>query len=304
MNAPLRFEPYLRPMVWGGRQLGEVLGKPLPNGGSYGESWEISDHPTHASIISHGPHKGQTLRHWMEHQPAALLGEAADTPFAFSRGWSSCSTPGTGSRCRSIPTRRTWFGCGRARAARPRPGSCWRRRRAAGSTPACCRASMRSACATRCARARSAIVCTSFAPRPGDCVFLPAGTVHAVGGGVLMAEVQQTSDATFRLFDWNRRDAQGQIATTAHRGSPGLHRLEQRSRPPDPRAGIILGAPMPLHANQPPARFVNAWSLVPISRWIICVTASHSPVAAAASCRCCWCCMDAADCGPARAFGS
>jgi mannose-6-phosphate isomerase len=44
----------------------------------------------------------------------------------------------------------------------------------------------------------------SFAPRPGDCVFLPAGTVHAVGGGVLLAEIQQTSDATFRLFDWNR----------------------------------------------------------------------------------------------------
>ena len=41
-------------------------------------------------------------------------------------------------------------------------------------------------------------------PRPGDCLFLPAGTVHAVGGGVLMAEVQQSSDATFRLFDWNR----------------------------------------------------------------------------------------------------
>jgi mannose-6-phosphate isomerase len=50
----------------------------------------------------------------------------------------------------------------------------------------------------------------SFEPKPGDCVFLRAGTVHAVGGGVLMAEIQQTSDATFRLFDWNRRDAQGQ----------------------------------------------------------------------------------------------
>src|SRR5262249_39108320 len=48
-----------------------------------------------------------------------------------------------------------------------------------------------------------------FEPRPGDCVFLPAGTVHAAGGGVLMAEVQQTSDATFRLFDWNRLDSQG-----------------------------------------------------------------------------------------------
>src|SRR5204862_4438585 len=53
----------------------------------------------------------------------------------------------------------------------------------------------------------------SFVPRPGDCVFLPAGTVHAVGGGVLMAEIQQTSDATFRLFDWDRRDAQGKART-------------------------------------------------------------------------------------------
>jgi mannose-6-phosphate isomerase len=50
-----------------------------------------------------------------------------------------------------------------------------------------------------------------FEPRAGDCVFLTAGTVHAVGGGVLMAEVQQTSDATFRLFDWNRRDASGRV---------------------------------------------------------------------------------------------
>ena len=49
----------------------------------------------------------------------------------------------------------------------------------------------------------------AFTPKPGDLVFLPAGTVHAVGGGVFMAEIQQTSDATFRLFDWNRKDAQG-----------------------------------------------------------------------------------------------
>src|SRR5262249_44474429 len=50
-------------------------------------------------------------------------------------------------------------------------------------------------------------------PLPGDCVFLKAGTVHAVGGGVLFAEVQQTSDATFRLYDWDRRDARGQGRT-------------------------------------------------------------------------------------------
>ena len=53
----------------------------------------------------------------------------------------------------------------------------------------------------------------SFVPKAGDFVYLPAGTVHAVGGGVLLAEIQQTSDATFRLFDWNRVDAQGKSRT-------------------------------------------------------------------------------------------
>jgi mannose-6-phosphate isomerase len=62
-------------------------------------------------------------------------------------------------------------------------------------------------------RDRVAECLNGFEPHPGDCVFLPAGTVHAVGGGLLMAEVQQTSDATFRIFDWNRRDAQGNTRT-------------------------------------------------------------------------------------------
>ena len=50
----------------------------------------------------------------------------------------------------------------------------------------------------------------SFTPQPGDCIFLPSGTVHAVGGGVVLAEVQQSSDATFRLFNWNRLGSDGQ----------------------------------------------------------------------------------------------
>jgi len=47
-------------------------------------------------------------------------------------------------------------------------------------------------------------------PRPGDCIFIPAGTVHALGAGLIVAEIQQSSDCTFRLYDWNRVDANGQ----------------------------------------------------------------------------------------------
>lgn len=49
----------------------------------------------------------------------------------------------------------------------------------------------------------------SFSPQVGDCVFIPAGTVHALGGGLLVAEIQQSSNTTFRLFDWGRTDALG-----------------------------------------------------------------------------------------------
>ncbi len=74
-----------------------------------------------------------------------------------------------------------------------RPDLC---RPQAGVTPADFELAMKSGTVDQCLH--------SFVPNVGDCLFIPAGTVHAVGGGVVMAEVQQTSDCTFRLFDWNR----------------------------------------------------------------------------------------------------
>mgnify|MGYP001424817530 CR=1 FL=1 len=210
MYAPLRFQSYLRPMVWGGRQLGEVLGKALPNGGTYGESWEISDHPSHASVVADGPRKNQTLRQLMEHEPAALLGEAAGQYPRFpwlvklldAWDWLSVQVhpnetdvvrlwPGEGSKTEA------WFVLAAAPTSRVYAGLL------PGVDEARLRDALRQGTVGDCLH--------QFAPRPGDCVFLPAGTVHAVGGGVLMAEVQQTSDATFRLYDWNRRDAQGKM---------------------------------------------------------------------------------------------
>jgi mannose-6-phosphate isomerase len=210
VNAPLRFEPYLRPMVWGGRQLGELLDKSLPESCAYGEAWEISDHPSHASVIANGPFKGQTLRQLMEREPALLLGDTAKYYPRFpwlvklldAWDWLSVQVhpdevdvvrlwPGEGSKTEA------WF----VLAAKPDS------RVYAGLLPGVDEARLRAAL-----RAGTVGDCLHhFSPRPGDCVFLPAGTVHAVGGGVLMAEVQQTSDATFRLFDWDRRDAKGQM---------------------------------------------------------------------------------------------
>jgi mannose-6-phosphate isomerase len=208
VDGPLRFQPYLRPMVWGGRRLASLLGKPLASEEPHGESWEVSDHALHRSVVAAGPAAGRSLRDLMEHDRAALLGRAADRHAAFpwlikfldATDWLSVQVhpderavkelwPGEGSKTEA------WFVVDAA------PGS----RIYAGLLPGVNRHRLRSALES----GTVADCLHQFAPRPGDCVFLPAGTVHAVGGGVLIAEVQQTSDATFRLFDWNRVDAQG-----------------------------------------------------------------------------------------------
>jgi mannose-6-phosphate isomerase len=78
----------------------------------------------------------------------------------------------------------------------------------------------------------------SFTPQPGDCLFLPAGTVHAVGGGVVMAEVQQSSDATFRLFDWNRLGLDGKPRPVHLRES--LESIDWNAGPVSPVPGTPL----------------------------------------------------------------
>ena len=234
MFYPLRFHPFLRPMVWGDRRLGDVLGKPLDSGQAYGESWEVSDHALHQSQVASGPLAGRTLRQLMEQDAAALLGEAASKfkrfpwliKFLDAHDWLSVQVhpdenavarlwPGEGSKTEA------WFILKAASGSRIyaglRPGMDEKKLRAAlqsGGRESPEREHLKENDAAsgglRPPLSSSIVDCLhSFEPRTGDCVFLPAGTVHAVGGGVLLAEIQQTSDATFRLFDWNRRDAHG-----------------------------------------------------------------------------------------------
>ncbi len=207
MDTPLCFVPFLRPMVWGGRRLA-ALGKLLPTAEPYGESWEVSDHPLHHSAVVCGPLAGRTLRQLLETDATALLGPGATAgaPFPWlikfldANDWLSVQVhpderavrvlwPQEGSKTEA------WFILDAAPGSRVYAGL------RPGVGPAELLAGVKAGTVTECLH--------SFEPRPGDCLFLQAGTVHAVGGGVLMAEVQQTSDATYRLFDWNRKDAKG-----------------------------------------------------------------------------------------------
>jgi len=205
---PLVFEPYLRPVVWGGRKLGDILGKSLPTTASFGESWELSPHPQHVSVVAEGPFSGRTLNDLCRDHAAEILGPQAQSaaPFPLLIKFLDCR------ELLSIQVHPD------DRLARELAGEDFGKTEAwivlqadpgatiyAGFLPGVTREDV----ARHLAAGTLESALHAFTPHAGDCLFLPAGTVHAVGGGVLMAEVQQASDATFRLYDWNRPGSDG-----------------------------------------------------------------------------------------------
>jgi mannose-6-phosphate isomerase len=237
-TSPLRFEPFLRPLVWGGRKLATQLNKTLPTADNCGESWEISDHALHASVVATGPFAGTTLRSLLQQHSQDILGANAKensfpwlVKFLDAQDWLSVQVhPDDALAQRLRPGERGKTEAWHVLSADP--GS----RIYAGLRPGVGPEDFRRALA----EGSVADLLHSFTPQAGDCVFLPAGTVHAVGGGVMLAEVQQNSDVTFRLFDWNRVDAQGK-ARQLHI-EEGLAAIDWTRGPVQPTNTPLLGS--------------------------------------------------------------
>jgi mannose-6-phosphate isomerase len=204
--AILKFLPILQEYLWGGRRLAE-LGKPIGDGDHYAESWEVVDHGVDQSIVVDGEVARVTLHELVQQFSRELLGRhepQSQFPLLFKfldcqRTLSVQVHPNDEQGAKLDPP-----DLGKTEAwvvLAAEPGS----RIYAGLKRGVDRAALERALAGgNCEECLHA-----FEPRAGDCLLIDAGTVHALGAGLLVAEIQQASNTTFRLFDWNRLDTDG-----------------------------------------------------------------------------------------------
>ncbi|MFO1476504.1 MAG: type I phosphomannose isomerase catalytic subunit [Verrucomicrobiota bacterium] len=199
---PLTFEPIFKERIWGGRSLERLYRKALPPAVPIGESWEVSDRPGDASRITNGPLAGKDLRWLMENHSAALLGKAAPASgqrfpllvkLLDAREKLSLQVHPPADKAASLggePKTEMWY------IADAQPDA----ELYVGLNPGVTRAEFEQ-------KIRSGQVADCFHRVPvkaGDAMFLPSGRVHAIGAGLVIFEIQQNSDTTYRVFDWNR----------------------------------------------------------------------------------------------------
>jgi mannose-6-phosphate isomerase len=202
---PLRFEPIYQYRLWGGRRLADLLTAPLPSG-PVGEAWILSDRDEHASQVADGSLKGQTISQLLEQFPEELLGKLAGRfrrfplllKFLDVHEMLSVQVHPTDANKDLLPAGETakteaWVVLDAGIQSRIYAGL------KAGTTATALRRAITNGTVTD--------DLTWFTPKPGDAVFLPAGTVHSLGGDVVVFEIQQNSDVTFRLYDWDHVDA-------------------------------------------------------------------------------------------------
>lgn len=207
---PLVFEPYLRPQIWGGRRLAD-WGQSLPAGNvQIGECWELSGHPLHTSCVFRGPLTGTTLRELWSTERRALVGDdpklLSSDRFPWLVKLLNCEAP-LSVQVHPGPHHARQLGL-----TDPGKSEAWvvlesspTARIYAGLRSGVDRPQFEKALA-------AGLVVQqlhTLHPEVGDCLYLPSGTIHSAQGGLVLLEVQSTSDATFRLWDWERVDATG-----------------------------------------------------------------------------------------------
>lgn len=202
---PLKFDPIYQYRLWGGRRLANLLSKPLPPNEPVGEAWLLSDRDDQPSLVSNGLLSGYTITQLLQEFPTEMMGSRAQhfDRFPLLLKFLDC-TEVLSVQVHPSDAQKQYLPVGNMGKTEAwvvletAPGS----RMYAGVTPGTDAENLREAIADH----TVADKLYSFEPKVGDGIFIQAGTVHTMGGA-LVFEVQENSDVTFRLYDWDRTDA-------------------------------------------------------------------------------------------------
>ncbi|HJT46131.1 MAG TPA: type I phosphomannose isomerase catalytic subunit [Chthoniobacterales bacterium] len=191
--------------IWGGHRLASLFGKRTPPTATIGESWEIVDRPEAQSVVRNGTFRDRTLHELWSRDREAIFGDVADSPRfpllvklldAHDQLSLQVHPPAKiAAELGAEPKTEFWY------VASAIPGA----KLHVGLKTAVARTEFEQAI-------RSGTVATlvhSIDVKAGDSIFLPAGRFHGIGGGNVLVEIQQNSDTTYRVFDWNRTDDSG-----------------------------------------------------------------------------------------------
>ncbi len=204
---PIRFVPIYMERVWGGRRLESVYDRTLPDPAHpYGESWEVSDRANEQSIVADGPWAGRTLHElWAGHREEIFGPGLPETPrfpllikiLDANDDLSIQVHPpaSVAKRLGGEAKTEMWY------IAAAEPGAKLYVGLREGITRADFEHSIAEGSVADCVHV--------IEPRVGESIFIPSGRLHAIGGGLLIYEIQQNSDTTYRVFDWNRLGLDG-----------------------------------------------------------------------------------------------
>ncbi|HWZ95625.1 MAG TPA: type I phosphomannose isomerase catalytic subunit [Opitutaceae bacterium] len=234
MHELLRFQPVYFDRVWGGRVLETVLGRTLPSNRPIGESWDLVDRPEAQSVIMTGSLAGQTLRALLEKYPADIMGPGwpAARPFPLLVKWLDCRErlslqvhppAKIAAELGGEPKTENWY------IVETMPGA----HLIVGLRPGATRDQFERALADG-----TVEQCVHrFPVVPGDSILVHSGQIHAIDAGNLLLEIQQNSDTTYRVFDWNRAGLDGKPRQ--------LHVAESLRSIlwDDPAPAVVRGAP-------------------------------------------------------------
>ncbi|MCX7886383.1 MAG: class I mannose-6-phosphate isomerase [Verrucomicrobiae bacterium] len=201
---PYRFQPIAVPRVWGGQALSRY-GKPIPPNQPIGEVWEIADRPDAQSVVANGPMAGHTLRQLVEQFRQRLLGSQCADTFRFPLliklldaqqrlSLQVHPPPDVARQLHSEPKTEMWY----VLHAEPNAHII------AGLKRGTTRQQFEAALHSRSPADAISALLHRFPVKTGDAFFVPAGRLHAIDAGVILIEIQQNSDTTYRVFDWER----------------------------------------------------------------------------------------------------